>query len=262
MENRLSKNKISFIRSLENKKQRTESDCFLAEGPKIVGDLLSSFHCRLLVCEERWMQENKNTFEADEVCCVDAGELHRASLMKTPQEVLAVFEQRKETADTSLPERELCLALDNVQNPGNMGTIVRIADWFGIEHIFCSPDSADIYNPKTIQATMGALAHVHLHYLSLEDFIRQQKEDVAVYGTLLNGENMYQSHLQSNGIIVMGNEGRGICPEIESLITHKLWIPNFPQGRTTTDSLNVAIATSVVCAEFRRQTFYSTHRKV
>jgi len=255
MENRLSKNKISYIRSLERKKERVENGTFLAEGPKVVGDLLSVFHCRLLVAVEDWHKQNPDV-TADEKYCVNSDDLLHASLMKTPQQVLAVFDQKQVSADVSVVRNSLCLALDNVQNPGNLGTIIRLADWFGIEHLFCSIDSADIYNPKAVQATMGALAHVKVCYASLPELFNSLPEATPIYGTLLDGNNIYQEKLTSNGIIVMGNEGRGIRPEVEKLINHRLYIPNYPQGRPTTDSLNVAIATAVVCAEFRRQTLY------
>ena len=176
----------------------------------------------------------------------------RASLLKTPQQVLAVFRQPDEKTDISVISHSLCLALDDVQDPGNLGTIVRLADWFGIEHIFCSPNTVDIYNPKTVQATMGGIARVRLHYTPLPEFIRSLK-DIPVYGTFLDGENMYGQPLSKNGLIVMGNEGNGIGKEVEALINRKLYIPNYPASRETSESLNVAIATAVVCAEFRRQ---------
>lgn len=255
MISKLSKNKISFIRSLERKKERTENNSFLAEGPKVVKDLLNAYHCDYIAATQEWLHENPN-ISADEVCCVSAEDLSRASLMKTPQQVLAVFRQQMESVDMEIPRHSLCLALDGVQNPGNLGTIIRLADWFGIEHIFCSLDTVDIYNPKVVQATMGAMAHVHTHYLSLVEFIKHFSNEVPVYGTLLEGQNIFHEKLTSNGIIVMGNEGKGISREIEGLINHSLYIPNYPLGRATTDSLNVAIATAIVCAEFRRQISY------
>ena len=144
------------------------------------------------------------------------------------------------------------LALDDVQDPGNLGTIIRLADWFGIEHIFCSPNTVDVYNPKTVQATMGGIARVKLHYISLPELIASL-EDIPVYGTFLDGENMYTQPLSAYGLIVMGNEGNGIGDEVKRLINRKLYIPNYPAERETSESLNVAIATAVVCAEFRRQ---------
>ena len=150
-------------------------------------------------------------------------------------------------------EHNLCLALDNVQDPGNLGTIIRLADWFGIEDIFCSADSADLYNPKTIQATMGSIARVRVHYINLHELITDLSPSTPIYGTFLEAENIYNQPLTSQGLIVMGNEGKGISEAIEKLITHKLYIPNYPPDRCTGESLNVAIATAIVCAEFRRQ---------
>ena len=149
-------------------------------------------------------------------------------------------------------QQQLCLALDDVQNPGNLGTIVRLADWFGIEHIFCSRGCADIYNPKTVQATMGGLARVQVHYMDLPQMLSLLPEDVPVYGTFLDGDNLYKKSLDNRGLIVMGNEGKGISSSVEAFVTERLYIPNYPAGRATSESLNVAIATAIVCAEFRR----------
>ncbi len=247
----ISKNKIKYIRSLEQKKTRREEGVFVAEGPKLTGDLLGCFHCRYLAATTEWMNAHP-LVQADEKDIANLEDLQRASLLKTPQDVIAVFEQRNELTDTSVIERELCLALDDVQDPGNLGTIIRIADWFGIEHIFCSLGTADVYNPKVVQATMGALARVHVHYLSLTELIEGLKE-VPVYGTFLNGTNIYMQSLSETGLIVMGNEGNGISAEVRKLVNRKLYIPNFPAGRSTSESLNVAVATAITCAEFRRR---------
>lgn len=247
----LSKNRIKYIRSLELKKNRKEEKVFLAEGPKLVGDLLGHFHCRFLIATAAWLSAHPHV-QVEDVTEVSEEELSRASLLKTPQQVLAVFEQPDWVLDTSVISRSLCLALDDVQDPGNLGTIIRLADWFGIEHIFCSPNTVDVYNPKTVQATMGGIARVKLHYTPLPALIRSLK-DIPVYGTFLDGKNMYEQPLSTCGLIVMGNEGNGIGKEVEELINRKLYIPNYPADRTTSESLNVAIATAVVCAEFRRQ---------
>lgn len=247
----LSKNRIKYIRSLELKKNRKADKVFLAEGPKLVGDLLGHFHCHFLIATPEWFSLQSN-LPVEDVTMVTEEELSRASLLKTPQQVLAVFSQPDEISDVSVIGRSLCLALDDVQDPGNLGTIIRLADWFGIEHIFCSPNTVDVYNPKTIQATMGGIARVKLHYTPLPDLIRSLN-GVPVYGTFLDGENMYSQSLSSHGLIVMGNEGNGIGAEVEQLINRKLYIPNYPADRETSESLNVAIATAVVCAEFRRQ---------
>ena len=230
----LSKNRIKYIRSLELKKIRKEEKVFLAEGPKLVGDVLGYFPCKLLIATSDWLEEHP-AVQAAEVIEVTSEELSRTSLLKTPQQVLALFEQPEYEIDMEAIRNSLCLALDDIQDPGNLGTIIRLADWFGIEHIFCSP--------KTIQATMGGIARVKVYYTALPDLMHSLG-NVPVYGTLLDGENMYEQPLSKNGIIIMGNEGNGISPEIEKLVNRKLYIP---------ESLNVAIATAIVCAEFRRQ---------
>ena len=191
--------------------------------------------------------------EADEIDTATIDEIARASLLKTPQDVIAIFNQRKEKTDITVIEKQLCLALDDVQDPGNLGTIIRIADWFGIEHIFCSTNTVDVYSPKVVQATMGALSRVHLHYVSLTELIGKLNKNVPIYGTLLDGTNIYTQELSTTGLIVMGNEGNGITAEVRQLINRKLYIPNYPEGRDTSESLNVAIATAVTCAEFRRR---------
>ena len=156
------------------------------------------------------------------------------------------------TSAISHQSSKLALALDGVQDPGNVGTIVRIADWFGIDTIYCSPDTADVYGPKVVQATMGSLAHVHIIYTDLVELLSHA--DVPVYGTLLDGRNIYEEKLSQEGIIVMGNEGNGISEPVRQLITKRLLIPNYHQsGDETAESLNVAIATAITCAEFRRR---------
>jgi TrmH family RNA methyltransferase len=247
----LSKNKIKYIHSLELKKNRKKEGVFVAEGHKLVGDLLPHFHCRLILATNTWLEEHPD-IQADEIIEITPEELVKASLLKTPQEVLAIFEQPQYDYTTDVIKNSLCLALDDIQDPGNLGTIIRLADWFGIEHIFCSQGTVDVYNSKVIQATMGALARVKVHYCNLPNLISSLR-DVPVYGTFLDGENIYNKPLSENGLIIMGNEGNGVSKEVSQLINNKLYIPNYPSGRTTSESLNVAIATAVVCAEFRRR---------
>ena len=247
----LSKNRIKYIHSLELKKNRKAEQIFLAEGPKLVEELLDRFPCRFLIATAEWLSAHPHLNVSD-VTEVSADELSKASLLKTPQQVLGVFEQPPHT-ETPAFDRSLCLALDDIQDPGNLGTIIRLADWFGIEHIFCSPNTADVYNPKTVQATMGALARVQVHYIALADFLQSLPADIPVYGTFLDGKNIYTQPLSAHGIIVMGNEGNGICPAVSQHINRRLYIPSYPPSRSTSESLNVAIATAVVCAEFRRQ---------
>ena len=248
----LSKNQIKFIQSLARKKGRVESGCFLAEGNKLVEDTLHAFECRMLVATPEWWAQHANVSVQVKVE-VTHDELARVSQLTTPQEVLAVYVMPQHTLDVSTLNNQLSLVLDTVQDPGNLGTIIRIADWMGVRNIICSPETADVYNPKVVQATMGALARVSLHYTPLEPFLEQVASSMPVYGTYLDGENIYQKELSTHGLIVMGNEGNGISPALEHYISHRLYIPNFPQGAVTSESLNVAVATAITCAEFRRR---------
>lgn len=249
----LSRNDIRTIKSLEHKKFRAETGLFAAEGHRLVGDLLGHFHCVLLVATSGWLDSNRNV-KADRTECVSKEELRKASLMQNPQDVLALFKIPEYCTDLNTAASDnLVLALDDIQDPGNLGTIVRIADWFGINDIFCSSGTADIFNPKSVQATMGAIARVRLHYTDLEAALDSLSETIPVYGTLLDGNDMYSKELSANGVIVMGNEGNGISPEIRRKVSEKLFIPNWPRGAETSESLNVAVATAIVCSEFRRR---------
>lgn len=247
----LSKNKIRFIRSLETKKARQEENCFVAEGNKLVNDTTGHFKCRILAATSEWLEQHPQA-QAEEIIVVSKDDIRKASLLKNPQDVIVVYEKPLYRLDTNSLKNHLVLALDTVQDPGNLGTIVRLADWFGITDIICSAGCADIYSPKTVQATMGALARVRVHYTSLAEFLEAIKP-APVYGTFLEGNDLYDEPLSSNGVIVMGNEGNGISDEIKPFIDRKLYIPNYPAGTQTSESLNVAIATAVTCAEFRRR---------
>ncbi|MDR2955928.1 MAG: RNA methyltransferase [Prevotella sp.] len=246
----LSKNKLKYIRSLKEKKYRNEHKTFIAEGNKLVSDLLPYTRCQLLVALPEFLEEIDISL-AEEVIEVNASQLAQVSLLQHPQQALAVFYQPHNNPNSDF-SNELILALDSIQDPGNLGTIIRLADWYGINHIFCSQDTVDLYNPKVVQATMGALARINVHYVDLPDFLRQHKH-IPVYGTFLDGVNMYEENLTTNGIIIVGNEGNGIRPDITKLIDRKLYIPNYPIGSHTSESLNVAIATAIICAEFRRR---------
>ena len=246
----ISKNKIKYIRSLELKKNRNKEGKFVAEGFKVVDDLLALQPADLIVATGEWLRD-KHFGAETEVIEVTDEELKKVSFLQHPQQVLAVFKQAT-SGDYSINTSELSLALDGVQDPGNLGTIIRIADWFGITHIYCSQDTADVYNPKVVQATMGSIARVKVEYGDLLGLVESLPADVPVYGTLLDGDNIYQQKLENHGLIVMGNEGKGISPALVKKVNHKLLIPNFPEGRATADSLNVAIATAITCSEFRR----------
>ena len=263
----ISKNKIKYIRSLELKKNRNKEGKFVAEGFKVVDDLLALQPADLIVATQEWLH-GKHLAAQTEVIEVTEEELKKVSFLQHPQQVLAVFkqdagcsyEEAKEEANdkeknfgfSEINTSELNLALDGVQDPGNLGTIIRIADWFGITHIYCSQDTADVYNPKVVQATMGSIARVKVEYGNLLGLVESLPADVPVYGTLLDGDNIYQQQLENRGLIVMGNEGKGISPALAKKVNRRLLIPNFPEGRATADSLNVAIATAITCSEFRR----------
>lgn len=249
----ISKSKVKYIHSLKMKKYRDENQTFVAEGNKLVNDMLKVFQCQLLIAKPAWMA-TQGDIRAEELLVDEDECIRKVSFLNNPQDVLAVFRFPTWSINNVHPSDSLILALDGIQDPGNLGTIIRLADWFGIEHIVCSIDTADVFNPKTVQATMGALSHVSVYYTDLYSYLKAEgQKNVPVFGTFLNGENMYTRQLSTNGIIVMGNEGNGIRPEIESQIDERLYIPNFPSERKTSESLNVAIATAVICAEFRRR---------
>lgn len=249
----LSKNDIKNIKSLEHKKFRDENRLFVAEGHKLVGELLGKFKCIVLAATAEWIEGHRN-IPAERIETITPDELKRASLLRSPQDVLAVFRiPDYSTTIVSAASKNLILALDDVQDPGNLGTIARIADWFGINDIFCTKGSADIYNPKAVQATMGAIARVRIHYTDLAKELSSLPHSIPVYGTYLDGEIIYQTQLSQNGVIIMGNEGNGISAEIGKTVNRRLYIPNWPTGAATSESLNVAIATAIVCSEFRRR---------
>jgi len=237
----ISKNQLKAVKQLEMKKHRREQGLFVAEGPKVVGDLLAcGFTARQLYATEEWQPHGAAPQR------VTADELRKLSFLQHPQQVLAVFCLPE--APKASPEKGLVLALDGIQDPGNLGTIIRVADWFGIDTIYCSEDTVDAWSPKVVQATMGSIARVKIHYTRLEELLSHTT--LPVYGTLLDGDSLYTQPLEADAIIVMGNEGNGISPAIRHLITRRLLIPRYHEGP---ESLNVAIATAITCAEFRRR---------
>ena len=237
----LSKNQIKWVRSLQQKKQRDAEGVFVAEGHKCVEELRSAFELVLLATPDN----------------ANAAEISQMSNLRNPQGIIGVFRKRQIPISTLNSQLStLSIALDGVQDPGNLGTIIRTCDWFGIHDIYCSKDTADCYNPKVVQATMGALARVRVHYIDLAPWLAEvSKANIPIYGTLLEGGNMYQDGAiadKSKGVIIMGNEGNGISPAVRQLITHPIRIPSYPENAETSESLNVGIATAIVLAEFRR----------
>ena len=235
---------ILAIKALATKQGREEQGAFIAEGEKLVDEIRrSNLHIRHIY-------QTKPLFAEGEV--VGTKEMERISQLKTANTVLAVVETPQCDLSAVEPSQNLVLALDRVQNPGNLGTIIRLADWFGISDIVCSEDTADCFNPKVVQATMGAILRVRVHYTNLAKWLSAQGS-AKVYGTFLEGENIYSAELDKSGVIVMGNEGQGISAEVAECVSHKLLIPPYPADRCGSESLNVAVATAVICSEFRRR---------
>lgn len=249
--NKISKNQTKYIQSLSNKKKRDEHQVFVVEGIKMVSELLPLLKCQHLVAlnEDAFKLPHKSI---ENYSLATEEDFKKISSQKTPQNILAIFHKPNYNISSINYEKELILALDEVQDPGNLGTIIRLADWYGIKHIICSKKCADAFNPKVVQATMGAIARVEIHYADLKDIIIKNR-NTPIYATLLDGENIYEQTLTPNGIIIMGNEGNGISEEIKQLVNKKLFIPRFNPSDDSTESLNVAIATAIVCAEFRRR---------
>ena len=235
---------ILDIKALATKQGREEQGAFIAEGEKLVGEIRnSSLRIRRIL-------QTKPIFAEGEL--ISEKEMERISQLKSANSVLAVVELPSSRLASVKPEKSLVLALDRVQNPGNLGTIIRLADWFGISDIVCSEDTADCFNPKVVQATMGAILRVRVHYTNLAKWLSAQGS-AKVYGTFLEGENIYSAELDKAGVIVMGNEGQGISAEVAECVSHKLLIPPYPADRCGSESLNVAVATAVICSEFRRR---------
>ena len=244
----LTKADIRLVRSLADKRARTDEGLFVAEGGKLIGELRAS------TLRIRRIYALDGVFAGEDVTTVSPKEMERLSLLKTPSDSLALVEIPRRRLDPAKLRRSLVLALDDVQNPGNLGTIVRLADWFGIGDVVCSEATADCFNPKVVQATMGAILRVRVHYCDLEAYLAAERAaGTPIYGTFLEGENIYGTTLTEEGVVVMGNEGRGISQAAARAVTHKLFIPPYPADRRGSESLNVAMATGIVCSEFRRR---------
>ena len=244
----ISKNQIKFIKQLELKKYRQREGLFVAEGPKVVGDLMTRYRPTAIYATDDYTPPC-----AAEVQRISDDELRKVSFLQHPQQVVALFPlPSHQMLPSSVSTTELTLALDGVQDPGNLGTIIRIADWFGINRIVCSEETADAWNPKVVQATMGSIARVDISYTDLSAWIDQQPEGTPVYGTLLDGDDIYAQELSEGGVIIMGNEGKGLTEKVRRRVTRRLLIPSYRKDDTA-ESLNVAIATAIVCSEFRRR---------
>lgn len=254
----LSKNKIKFINSIKKKKYREIHHCFFVEGEKMVDELLNSdFETTEIFAIQEWLEQNKHirTIKKQiEINEITETELKKISALSTPNKVLAIAKQPSYNYNLSAIQSELSLFLDHINDPGNLGTIIRIADWFGIKHIFCSLESVDLYNPKVVQSTMGAIFRVKVHYVDPKGLLSEvtKLDNYKIYGTFLEGANIYHEKLSETGLIILGSESHGISDDIKPFVHKKLFIPNYPTERKTSESLNISIATSIICSEFRR----------
>lgn len=251
----LTTNTIKFIKSLQQKKFRKESGLFVAEGHRLVSDLIhSSITIDAVYHTQEW--EDAGDINSN-YHLVSAKEMARISGLTTPSSVLGLFKIPSNEVSLERLSEELTLVLDDIQDPGNLGTIIRLADWFGIKSVICSHGTADAFSPKVIQATMGAIARINLSYFDIVDLTsRAKNQGMDVFGTFLDGDNIYTSKLQLKGLVVMGNEGNGISPEVAKHITKRITIPSFVAKGVTSESLNVAMATAIVCSEFKRRTIH------
>ena len=262
---KISKAQVKLVRSLQQKKFRDESGLFVAEGEKCVDELRKAFELVYYIqTAEKPLPDLPLKGQEETILFATPTEIEQMSSLRTPQGVIGVFRKREASNNDEVlnqaklnPSNNLTLVLDGVQDPGNLGTIIRTCDWFGVHDIICSPNTADCYNPKVVQATMGALARVRVHYADLPKWLSElslQPSPVNIYGTLLEGKDMYKVLSDEAGlnIVIMGNEGNGISQEVRQLITHPIRIPSYPKNAETSESLNVSIATAIVLAEFRR----------
>jgi RNA methyltransferase, TrmH family len=246
----LSKTHTKYIQSLWHKKQRDETGLFIAEGPKLVADLLHSkvYACKELFAREAWLQQQGSmlaSLKGISINVVADFELEKISNLTTANSVVAVFEKRREDLQFKTAGK-ITLALDTIQDPGNLGTIIRIADWFGVEHIVCSKGCADMYNPKVVQSTMGSLGRVHVIYTNLAFWLEENKQ-VITYAASLAGKNINAIGKLKEGVIIIGNEAHGISEDVISLVSEKITIPKIGEA----ESLNAAVATGIILSHIK-----------
>ena len=248
-----SKSTISYLRSLQQKKFRNEEGVFIVEGPKMVSEVLKSdFKVRQLYATSSWTPDQHSSLSLE---IITEAEMERISGLQTPNKVLAVVEMPALEGPVDLLAQGLHLLLDQIQDPGNLGTIIRIADWFGVSSIICSPDTADVFNPKVIQASMGSVFNVKVHYTSLADVLLKNTDGNKwpVYATLLSGENIYNADMADSCFVILGNESRGVNPILNAFITQGIQIPRPLNKQSKAESLNVAVAAGIVCSEYCRK---------
>lgn len=249
----LSKNRVSYIRSLRQGKFRELNKAFIAEGVKMVEELIkSSFRIQTIFGLASWFEPRKEMISGLNLSFLEISEdeLKKISNLTSPSEVLAVVEIPDPAEPLAEELGNLVLVLDYLQDPGNLGTIIRIADWFGIGHVICTPGTVDVYNPKVIQATMGSVFRVKVHYLKPETFFQSLSPSWQIYGSASGGDNIYKTELNYPAAVVIGNESQGISPETNSFIHQWIGIPSFSDA---IESLNASVATGIICSEFRRR---------
>ncbi|MGD0709815.1 MAG: RNA methyltransferase [Bacteroidales bacterium] len=252
----LTQNEIKHIKSLQQKKFRREFNQFVAEGPKLVEELIDSkFSFAGVYAKKEWFNNNAESLLKKEIPFteISSKEMERISGLVTPNNVLAVLKMPEENIPQNIFGKELILVLDDIKDPGNLGTIIRTADWFGISNIICSEESVDIYNPKVIQATMGSVARVNVYYTDLVALFKEIKGKASIYGTFMDGDNIKNIKPEPAAIIVIGNEAKGVSAELIPFIQKRIFIPSHRmQQENNPESLNASIAAAVVCYEFRR----------
>jgi TrmH family RNA methyltransferase len=257
----LSKNKIRFLVSLQKKKVRDELRLFIIEGDKLVKEFLNAgMSVKSIYATNEFLNSlpDERIKDIKDIYQVNFEELDQISSLKTPHNVLAVVHMPDIQNNYENVSKSLCIALDFVQDPGNLGTIIRTAAWFGIRNIVCSPDCADLYNPKVIQASMGAIIHTNVTYTSLPEFLSSARaRGLPIYGTLLEGHSIYDYKLVSPGVILLGNESKGISGNLIPCISDRIMIPKINTFSDGIDSLNVSMAAAIICSEFARRSGYS-----
>lgn len=242
---------IKVVRSLASKRHRDEEGLFVAEGTKCVRDTWDSFECKWLIATRTWYEQLGNASHYDKIVITPKSQMARMSQFDTPSDVMAVYAIPERSFTEDEVRKGLNIVLDNIQDPGNLGTIIRLADWYGIRNIFANPTTVDVYNHKVVQATMGAISRVKVHYTDLEKLL-DSFNDLPVYGTFLNGENIYNKDLSPSGFVVFGNEGRGISDKVAKLATERLLIPSAARKGVGSESLNVGVAAAITISELMR----------
>lgn len=247
----LSRNKITYVRSLHQKKYRDKFNAFIVEGPKLIGELLNSnFQIKEILSVKSQIDWIKGFKRSDyELTLVSEVELAKVSHFKTANDLLAIVKQPEyQIQDLQLLD-DLSLILDGISDPGNLGTIIRTAEWFGIRNIICSEDCVEVFNPKVVQATMGSVFRMQIVYTDLIQFLTNWKKQIPVYGTFLDGENIYDTKFGDSGLVIIGSESHGIGPEVEKKVTHRIHIPTLAGGA---ESLNASVAAAICLSEFKR----------